>query len=344
VNLKEFSNLLGLSPTTVSRALGGYPEVSAKTRERVVQAARDHGYRPNMQAQRLATGRSMAVGHVLPLDTDEIVNPIFGDFLAGATQVYAERGYELVLSIAKPGEAEATYRSLADRQRVDAVMLHGPEREDFRPALFDELNIPFFIHGRTLGDSSAQSWLDIDNEGAFHQATQFLCAQGHQRIALINGPVEQGFAYRREQGYRRALEEAGLSWTPDLVISGLMTEAKGYRATCALLDSNTPPTALLTSSVMTAMGADRALRERGMTLGQDVDLVTHDDVLSFLPNSGDCPPYTCTRSSVRDAGKRAAELLMTLIEDPRAEPLQELWDVTFVEGRSTGKTAEAAAK
>ncbi|MEO1550414.1 MAG: substrate-binding domain-containing protein [Pseudomonadota bacterium] len=336
MTLKEFSDLLGLSPTTVSRALGGYPEVSAKTRDRVEVAARTYGYRPNMQAQRLATGRSMAIGHVLPLDRDEMVNPIFGDFLAGAAEVYAQRGYEMVLSIAKPGEAEATYRALADRRRVDAVLLHGPEREDLRPALFDALNVPFVVHGRMLGDTTAQSWLDIDNEGAFAQATAFLCAQGHRRIALINGPAAQGFAYRREQGYRSALAQAGLPVETSLIHADQMTEPKGYLAAVRLLDGPQPPSAFLVSSIMTAMGADRALRERGLTLGLDVDLVTHDDVLSFLPNSGEVPQYTCTRSSVRAAGQRAAEMLMSLIETPDQPPLQDLWQVEFIEGLSTG--------
>ena len=83
MNLKELATNLGLSPTTVSRALNGYPEVNEATRERVVAAAKRHNYLPNTRAIRLATGRAMAVGHVIPISTKhEIVNPVFADFIA----------------------------------------------------------------------------------------------------------------------------------------------------------------------------------------------------------------------------------------------------------------------
>ena len=85
MNLKELARKLDLSPTTVSRALNGYPEVNEATRERVAAAARRYNYKPNTRAIRLATGRAMAVGHVIPLATrHEIVNPVFADVIAGA--------------------------------------------------------------------------------------------------------------------------------------------------------------------------------------------------------------------------------------------------------------------
>ena len=85
MNLKELARTLGLSQTTVSRALNGYPEVAEATRRRVLRAAREHNYLPNARAKGLATGRAMAVGHVIPVSSrHEIVNPIFADFIAGA--------------------------------------------------------------------------------------------------------------------------------------------------------------------------------------------------------------------------------------------------------------------
>ena len=85
MNLKELASKLGLSPTTVSRALNGYPEVNEETRARVLAAANRHNYRPNTRAIRLATGRAMAIGHVVPVSSKhEMVNPVFADFIAGA--------------------------------------------------------------------------------------------------------------------------------------------------------------------------------------------------------------------------------------------------------------------
>ena len=93
MNLKTLAQKLGLSPTTVSRALNGYPEVSETTRARVSAAAKAANYHPNTQAKRLATGRAMAIGHIIPIsDRHEIVNPGFADFIAGAGEVYARKG------------------------------------------------------------------------------------------------------------------------------------------------------------------------------------------------------------------------------------------------------------
>ena len=95
MNLKELSQTLGLSHTTVSRALNGYPEVNVKARKRIEQAARTHNYRPNTRAKSLATGRAMMIGHVIPMATKhEMVNPVFADFIAGAAATYSARGYE----------------------------------------------------------------------------------------------------------------------------------------------------------------------------------------------------------------------------------------------------------
>ena len=100
MNLKELASSLGLSQTTVSRALNGYPEVNPETRARVEAAARAANYQPNSRARRLATGRAMTIGHVITHTGEtEMVNPIFADFLAGAGEVYAREGYDLLLSI-----------------------------------------------------------------------------------------------------------------------------------------------------------------------------------------------------------------------------------------------------
>ncbi|MDH3263922.1 MAG: LacI family transcriptional regulator, partial [Paracoccaceae bacterium] len=94
MRLKELSAVLGLSPTTVSRALNGYSDVSEETRRRVQEAARRHNYRPDARARGLAMGRARAIGHVIPISTKhEMLNPVFADFIAGAGETYARAGY-----------------------------------------------------------------------------------------------------------------------------------------------------------------------------------------------------------------------------------------------------------
>ena len=133
MNLKELSQLLGLSQTTVSRALNGYPEVSEATRARVVAAAQAHSYSPNTRAQSLATGLSRCIGHVISVnDSGEMVNPIFGDFMAGAGETYAAHGYDMMVTrVGKDGE-EDVYRNLKARGAVDGLVVHAPRKADPR--------------------------------------------------------------------------------------------------------------------------------------------------------------------------------------------------------------------
>ncbi|MEM9318478.1 MAG: substrate-binding domain-containing protein [Pseudomonadota bacterium] len=336
MNLKELADSLNLSQTTVSRALNGYPEVREETRDRVLKAAQAANYQPNSRARRLATGRSMAVGHVIPLsDQHQMVNPIFADFLAGAGEVCARVGYDLVLSVVAETEVEAAYRKMASNGSVDGLMVHGPRTEDPRIALLQSLGLPFIVHGRSAAPES-YSWLDIENRTAFRQATDLLLDLGHRRIGLLNGFTDFDFAHRRQRGYEQALDARGVAFDEALVRTDEMTESFGYRAAKELLARENPVTAMMTSSVLIAVGARRAVAERGWQLGREVSLVTHDDVLSYLPNAGDGPAFTATRSPVRAAGSRAAEMLMELIDSPNTGPRQELWPVEITLGRTTG--------
>ncbi len=151
MNLKELATKLGLSPTTVSRALNGYPEVNESTRERVMAAAKRHNYRPNTRAIRLATGRALAVGHVIPLATrHEIVNPIFADFIAGAGETYSRNDFTTWSSPWSPTtRRKTTYRALKSKGNVDGVILHAPATDDPRIPLLHDIGLPFVVHGRS---------------------------------------------------------------------------------------------------------------------------------------------------------------------------------------------------
>ena len=338
MNLKTLALELGLSPTTVSRALNGYPEVSEATRRRVREAAEAANYHPNTQAKRLATGRAMAIGHIIPIsDRHEIVNPVFADFIAGAGEVYARAGYDMVMTIV-PDDSEArAYAELRSKGNVDGVLIHAPKVEDHRIAMLDTLGMPYVLHGRVSGSDSAFSWVDVNNKRAFERATNFLLDLGHRRIALINGIGEMDFARRLRRGYEAALKARDMAIDPALIVEGEMTEAQGHDAAREMLQWPNPPTAFLTASLLSAMGARRGIEEAGLVMGRDVSIVTHDDELGYLRNgTAEEPIFTATRSSVREAGRRCAALLIEQIESGDRSPRHELMEAVLVVGQSTG--------
>ncbi len=337
MNLKELSELLGLSQTTVSRALNGYPEVAVATRLKIQQAAAANSYRPNARAKGLATGRAMAVGHVIPVSSShEIVNPIFADFIAGASEIYLRHGYDMVLSSVPDDREEHAYRDIAANGSVDGIIVNGPHAADERIGLLREIGLPFVVHGRASGETTDYNWVDVNNRRSFMRASEFLIDLGHQRIALINGLEAMDFASRRLDGYTHALQSRGLVPDPALIRSDEMTEAYGYSSALQMLEMAHPPTAFLGSSIIVALGIRRAIEEKGLKLGRDVSVITHDDDLGYLRNGGDVPTFTATKSSVRQAGRLCAEQLLSIISDPGQPAQQRLLETELTVGQSTG--------
>ncbi|MCB1488441.1 MAG: substrate-binding domain-containing protein [Bauldia sp.] len=335
MKLKDLARQLGLSPTTVSRALNGYPEVNEKTRQRVLETARRLDYRPNASARRLATGRAGAIGAVFPSNRNLLVDPHFVEFLAGIGERLIEDEIDIVLSPTSGDDELASYRRMAGGTRVDAIILSSPVVGDLRVPLLMELGCPFVVHGRTQSDAQ-HAWLDIDNEGGFRHATKHLLDLGHQRIALINGDSRFSYAVYRERGYRSALEARAIQADPRLMASGTMTDEVGYRATERFLAEAQPPTAIVVGSMMLALGAFRALRSAGLVLGQDVSIIAHDDVFPFLNPDRMVPPMSTTRSPIRAAGTRVAEMAIDLLTGRSPGTLQELWPVDLIIRGSTG--------
>jgi LacI family transcriptional regulator len=335
-NLKTLSEQLGLSQTTVSRALNGYPEVSEATRQRVQQAADKAGYRPNSRAKGLATGRAMMIGHVIPASTKhEMVNPVFGDFVGGASEAYARHGFDMMFTRVQDGSEESAYRELQAKRAVDGIILQGPSINDERIHLLNELGLPFVVHGRSTGVAEPYSWVDVNNKRSFQRATEFLLDLGHKRIALINGLEHMDFAQRRRDGYLEALAARDITVDPELMRAAEMTEVFGHHQTRDMLRMDNPPTAILASSMISAIGVRRAIEEAGLKMGRDISVITHDDDLSYLTNGQDVPIFTATRSSVHRAGEIVAEMLVELIKDASVSPQTHMLEAELVVGRST---------
>ncbi len=328
MRLKELAQHLGLSQTTVSRALNGYPEVKESTRKLVFEAAQRLGYRPNASARRLATGRVGAIGIVLR-GSDEL-GPHMNEFLGGLSERLSDQEIDIVLITVSSFEEElAAYRRAAASKKVDAFVLHSPHVRDARVDLLLDLGLPFVLHGRTdVGRPHA--WLDIDNQGAIERATSHLLDLGHRRIALINGIRGRTFAEHREVGYRAALDGRGIPVDPALIANAVFTDEVAFRIAQSMLELRPRPTAFIPGSMMTALGIFRAIRQAGLALGRDVSMIAHDDVFPYLNADNMYPTMSTTRSSIRAAGVRIAELLMQLIGGKPAHTIHELWPVDLV--------------
>ena len=338
-SLKDLAEHLGLSQTTVSRGLADYPEVAPKTKARIRKAAADLNYAPSSSAQKLATGKALTIGHVITLSDHMTLNPLYAAFIAGAGEVYAQSGYDMLISMVHSDRELETYSALANSHKVDGFVLSEPVADDPRISLLQGLKIPFIVHGRSGSPAhmpTDYSWLDVDNQNGLEKATSYLLELGHQHFAFINGPENLSFTQRRRLGFEKALSDVGVACHEDWIFASDMSEGKGFEITNQLLKIGKRPTAIICSSMLLAMGAQRAVAMQGLNLGKDVSLICWDDCLSAFDNKSDPPQFTAIQSSIYDAGSKIAEFLLEQIEGSEKVPRAHMLEVEFVLGQSTG--------
>ncbi|MBX9467911.1 MAG: substrate-binding domain-containing protein [Rhizobium sp.] len=328
MKLRDFAREIGLSPTTVSRALSGYPEVNEATRTRVMEEAARLGYRPNINAVRLATGRAGAIGVVMTKASDYQ----FSEFMSGMAERLSGEDIDILITPMTEHDTSdelQLYRRLAESRRVDAVVIHSPRPRDPRIALLHQLKLPFIVHGRSEIDVP-HAWLDIDNEGAVRRSTEHLLDLGHRRIALLNGREGLTFTLHRLTGYRAALAQHGIDFDPKLVTHGDFTDEIGFRFACSALDERPRATAFVAGSMMTALGVYRAARSKNLVIGQDISVIAHDDVFPYLTAENMVPALSTTRSSIRAAGTRIADLVLEMLAGREPSDIRELWPIELI--------------
>lgn len=344
MNLKALSERLGLSQTTVSRALNGYPEVGKKTRERVLKMAGELNYKPNRFAKSLATGKTEHIGIIYSIENN-LITPLFNEFLGGVTEQLAESGLDLSIIPTTAANELETYHNVINSGRADGLIISSPLWDDPRIEFLSETNTPFIVHGRTSNfEDKSFSFIDVDNFGGFEKATQLLIDMGHKNIALINGNEHLTFAFQRSQGYTSALQNAALPVQKDLILSHLdMTEKNGYQATLKVLRQTPRPSAILVSSIILALGTKRAIRELDLTLGEDISLITYDDCLPYLEASEFNPALTTVQSSIRQAGFEITEHLHKIIQSNGQHTIQKIMDVDLIVRNSTSEVSAKLA-
>ena len=335
MKLKELAEQLGLSQTTVSRALNGYPEVNKATRERVSRAAAQFGYSANANARRLAIGRVGAIGILMPNDRSERFGPHTSEFFSGLAERLSQDEMDLLMSPVTNNDEISAYRRLISSKRVDAIIVTGPTLMDERVTMLIEEKFPFVLHGRT-NIEAPHAWLDIDNAGAFRQAASHLLDLGHKHIAMIDGLRGHTFSEHRELGYREALQGRGVPVDPRFIVHERFSDEIGFREAQRLLSYSPHPTAIIAGSMMTALGVFRAIRSKGYELGKEVSIIAHDDVFPYLNASNMVPSMTTTRSSIRSAGTRIAEMLVRVLDGEPVEDIHEVWPVELILRQSSG--------
>jgi LacI family transcriptional regulator len=318
VTLKDIAYELGISVTTVSRALAGYSDVAAETRERVRQAAAALGYQPNLTARRLQKQRTDTIGFILPTLGPRFSDPFFSEFLAGVGNEAGSRDYDLLVSTHapdSPGEHQA-YRRAVQGGWIDGLIVVRTRENDARIQLLHQSNFPFAAFGRT-GNQNNFPYVDEDSAAGMRQLVEHLMERGHRRIAFIKPPNGLLFGRDRLQGYRDCMRDHGLAIRSEWIVDGDMTQHGGAEAVDRLLSLAEPPTAVIGGNDLMAIGAMNRLQQRGYHVGEDVAVGGFDDIpLAAYTN----PPLTTLHQPIYDIGRMTCAMLIDLINGRPADP------------------------
>ncbi|MCW4149865.1 LacI family DNA-binding transcriptional regulator [Halomonas sp. 18H] len=270
--IKEVANLARVSPATVSRVMNGEVPVAQQTRQRVEDAMRHLGYRPNSFARSLASNRSDCIGLVI----SHLAGPFMGTLMVNLEErLRLNQKSLLVASGHDELQREQDSIDFLMSRRCDGLLIQSDRLSD-ETLISLAAEIPLIVINRRVPGLEAQC-SHVDNRQGSYLATQHLIHNGHRHIACITGPLWKQDAAQRLAGYHQAMEEAGLAIDETAIIEGDWQERSGSHAVCTLRERGIPFTALTVGNDDMAIGAMLQMQEWGWRIPEDVSLVGFDD-------------------------------------------------------------------
>ncbi|UJF34337.1 LacI family DNA-binding transcriptional regulator [Paenibacillus hexagrammi] len=312
-NIRDIARFAGVSVATVSKVINNYPNVSSKTKERVLQIIRDEQFIPNSTARGLVKGRSNTIGMFL---TTGLSHPFLVNVLAGMESVLKEVGYDIIYLANSEWNSDYSLVRHCMSRNVEGVLIFGFQRHDFN---FDEMlqsEIPsMFIDMDVIGPRAG--YVTSDNVESMKTAVRYLQQLQHRKIAFVAGQLDSYVGKIRFEGYRQALMEAGLPYVSEYISIGDFTKESGYKAMKSFMELEVPPTAIICSSDMGAIGVIEAAGEAGISVPGDVSVVGFDDIEMSRHMY---PKLTTIRQDFMTIGSQSILLLNKMIHTPNFPP------------------------
>jgi len=312
--IREVAAKAGVAPASVTRVLGGYPNVSDALRERVLQAVREVGYQPDLVAAGLRRGYTKTVGMIV----NDILNPTVAELVDVVESELRIAGYGVILANSN-GQSANDLESLRllHQRRVDGLIASvADDRQDALAEAMGELSIPIVLLDRQIESEDFSAVLTDHRYGAT-QLVEHLVAKGHREIAIISGSTDAYPSRERVRGVVDAMRSLGLPIRPEFQISGRGSEEFAARSLASMLDQPTPPTAVVLGNGNTAalVGILRELRRRDVRIGSDIALAAAEDGPLVALHT---PPITAIQRDIADLGRRAARMLLgQLVKDSK---------------------------
>lgn len=310
VTIKDIARILGISPSTVSRALKDHPDISVETKKAVNELAAQLKYQPNAIALSLKQSRSNTIGVIIP----EIVHHFFSSVISGIEDVAYNAGFTVMICQSNEKyDREVANANMLLSHRVDGVLVSVAKEATNYDHLktLRERGLPLVFFDRIVSGIAADQVI-IDDEEAAYKATRHLIEGGRKRIAHFSGPEHLLIGHNRKAGYLRALNEAGLEVDESLIIQADNYE-KANIAVRRLVDRDNIPDGIFATNDLTAVGAMQALQKLGIQIPQQVAIIGFSDGrLSGIAS----PQLSSVDQHGYEMGTIATEILLKRILNP----------------------------
>lgn len=330
VTIKDIARLLGISKSTVSRALSEHSDVNAETRKKVLAIAQELQYQPNSIAVNLKQQRTNTIGVLIP-DTG---NPFFSRAVSGIQKIANTSGYNVM--VCQSNESYDTEKSNLQSlvaAHVDGLLV-SISRESDRTDHFETLlqkNIPIVFFDRVC-QALHTSQVFTDNYDIAFEATQYLIAKGCRRIATITGPRHLYTSFNRFQGYIDALTRNNLVFDPDYLLLTDYRQGSVQAYTHHLLNLEERPDAIFAMNDIIAIEMMHIIKKQGLRIPDDIAVLgfNNEPISAFVE-----PSLSTIEHPAHDIGAAAAEILLSHIKDPTAQPTKKLIRSSLVIREST---------
>lgn len=329
VTSRDVAQLAGVSQMTVSRVLQGSDKVAPATRERVLAAMKEAGYRPHAAARTMRTRRTSTVGVVVA----DITNPFYPQLLEAVGAALDAAGQRMVLWNAPDPDGSSALQAL-DEGIVDGLVFTTVTEGSEQLADAVRRGEPILLLHRGL-DSLECDQVTTDNRNGGRAVAEYLVATGHTRIGFLQGPEQTSTARHRERGFRERLAELGRPLADELTRQAGFAHDRARSAMRELLTQDDPPTAVFCANDLTALGAVDAVVSLGRRVPEDVWVIGYDDIALAAWDSYD---ITTVRQPIADMARAAVRLLLERIDDRSLPPRKELFPSELVIRSSTANT------
>jgi LacI family transcriptional regulator len=319
----------GVSQSTVSRALSGDPNVSEETRAKVVAAAEELDYAPDLTARSLITRESRRVGVVV----SNITNPFYPHLVDVLERDFSALGYSMLLFNEQEADEQQNFLSLYQGRAVDGFVFASAVIGFAAADRLHDSSVPVVFLNRHIDDGRFDRVVS-DNHAGARLAAEHLVELGHLRIAQIAGPSETSTARERDDGFRSALAELGHPLAEELSLAGPYDHSTGLEGCRELLGADHPPTAIFCGNDVIALGAWDAAVSAGIRIPDELSIVGFDDIAM---TSWDSIGLTTVRQPLAEMARVSAEILVERLGNGAGPaPRERVFETELVVRRTTG--------